>query len=443
MHQNEELIILKYASINQEKKASIQQMMEKAQMKVSLLMNIQDVCLKDREMKYIRQEAQASKENPQIHSVELQSQQQLASNQRKTYRRFEHYICYRQVDFLGSQPEENFRECLHIYINNKPVESTKRMKAIFQQLYRDFMIADKTIPFVLMNIEMSHQSYDLKLQADIRKFFFKPEIEKVVYEKIRSLFLQRFNKIQQQDIQEIPGFDQEEQKFQSQEESQQLNQYFNNNELLNSENQYEQYEDQSLHYPKQQIIKVSKSVLKKKLKKLKYRKYPLKRLVNVYVISNSPAVSDDEEQQQLSKIYQNVEIDCSDIEEISGSQQDIKRLKVCDLNMLKQEKQSQEISDGDSLEYDDQDMSEMQSCFSEQSTTATFYPDNNYLNCNLSSLSMIDLDQYFNEQFQIFKSDKSLQFTLEQMVHNQISEYEEYENNEQYIQVSFKRRLRP
>jgi len=35
------------------------------------------------------------------------------------------------------------------------VECTKRLKAIFQQLYRDFMIPDKTIPFVFMHFEMN------------------------------------------------------------------------------------------------------------------------------------------------------------------------------------------------------------------------------------------------------------------------------------------------
>ena len=80
-------------------------------------------------------------------------------------------------------------KCLHVYVNNRPVESTKRLKAIFQQLYRDFMIPDKTIPFVLMHIETSISNYDIKLLADVRKFFFKPDVEKIVYEKIRSLFL--------------------------------------------------------------------------------------------------------------------------------------------------------------------------------------------------------------------------------------------------------------
>lgn len=37
--------------------------------------------------------------------------------------------------------------------------------------------------------------FDLKLMADMRKFFFKPEIEKLVYEKLRSHFLSEFNKM--------------------------------------------------------------------------------------------------------------------------------------------------------------------------------------------------------------------------------------------------------
>eukprot|EP00347_Sterkiella_histriomuscorum_P011976 403370378 len=75
----------------------------------------------------------------------------------------------------------------------RPVESTKRLKAIYQHLYKDFMIPDKTLPFALINIETSILNYDLKLKADMRKFFFKPETEKQIYELLRASTLQRFN----------------------------------------------------------------------------------------------------------------------------------------------------------------------------------------------------------------------------------------------------------
>ena len=51
------------------------------------------------------------------------------------------------------------------------------------------MIPERTIPFVFVHVEMSEQQYDLKLLADVRKFFFKPEVEKQIYEKMRSYFL--------------------------------------------------------------------------------------------------------------------------------------------------------------------------------------------------------------------------------------------------------------
>ena len=57
------------------------------------------------------------------------------------------------------------------------------------------MIPDKTIPFVFMHFEMTEQMYDVKLMADIRKFFFKPEVEKHIYEKMRTYFLSEFNKM--------------------------------------------------------------------------------------------------------------------------------------------------------------------------------------------------------------------------------------------------------
>ena len=52
---------------------------------------------------------------------------------------------------------------LHVFLNGKPCESTKRFKAIFYQLYLDFMIDQKTIPFVLVHIESAPQHYDIKL----------------------------------------------------------------------------------------------------------------------------------------------------------------------------------------------------------------------------------------------------------------------------------------
>ncbi|CDW73097.1 dna mismatch repair protein [Stylonychia lemnae] len=83
----------------------------------------------------------------------------------------------------------------HLFLNERPVEGTKRLKGVFQQLYKDFMIPEKTIPFVFVHIETHHTNYDLKLMADQRKFFFKPESEKLIYEKLRSFFLQKFNQL--------------------------------------------------------------------------------------------------------------------------------------------------------------------------------------------------------------------------------------------------------
>jgi hypothetical protein len=54
--------------------------------------------------------------------------------------------------------------------------------------------------------------YDVKLMADIRKFFFKPEMEKLVYEKLRTYFLAEFNKmcpkysLQKQLTDELPSY---------------------------------------------------------------------------------------------------------------------------------------------------------------------------------------------------------------------------------------------
>ena len=55
------------------------------------------------------------------------------------------------------------------------------------------MIPDKTLPLVIVHVETHYQNFDLKLMADQRKFFFKPETERLIYERLRSSFLQRFN----------------------------------------------------------------------------------------------------------------------------------------------------------------------------------------------------------------------------------------------------------
>eukprot|EP00347_Sterkiella_histriomuscorum_P000590 403375263 len=364
--------------------------------------------------------------------------------------------------------DKNFepQQCIHMYVNGRPVESTKRMKAIFQQLYRDFMIAEKTIPFVFMSIETTHQNYDLKLQADIRKFFFKPEIEKNVYEKIRSLFLQRFNQMcplytdeqifkrQQADL-EIQGDSQEIFDYNSQgykQQSQEIQEIKSFQEIQEIRNnplrQVQMYtapggEDPTKFFPEQNIIKVSPSVMKKKLKKLKYRKYPLKKLVNVYVISNSPAMSDEEDQRKLSYLYEDDEEFLKD-EDIM-MEPESKRMKIQDLAQFETgfvktlEEQDTNDDDGD----DDLESIDQKTCFSEDSTTATYFPEYTQSISRMSTINFYDQEQFFSEQFENFKNDKSLYFSLEQMIFNEQPFELEDLDTQTVSKFSFKQRLRP
>ena len=49
-----------------------------------------------------------------------------------------------------------------------------------------------------MHVKAQPETYDLKLQADLRKFFFKPAMENKIYEKLKSFLWSYFNKLQAQ-----------------------------------------------------------------------------------------------------------------------------------------------------------------------------------------------------------------------------------------------------
>ena len=65
-------------------------------------------------------------------------------------------------------------------------------------MYKDFRVSDSTIPYFLMHVRAQPETYDLKLYAHTRKFFFKPLIESQIYEKLRAYLWQFFNKLHAQ-----------------------------------------------------------------------------------------------------------------------------------------------------------------------------------------------------------------------------------------------------
>lgn len=162
-------------------------------------------------------------------------------------------------------------KCLHVCLNKRPVDCTKRLKAIFQQLYRDFMIPDKTIPFVFMHFEMSEQMYDVKLMADMRKFFFKPETEKMVYEKLRTYFLSEFNKM-------CPKYSKAKLSEPTyQDMPQDLEEVYGGS-----------CKDDEVQQQRIQMIKETHGKMKQFIKKrIKFRKYPNKKSINVYVLEEA------------------------------------------------------------------------------------------------------------------------------------------------------------
>lgn len=67
-----------------------------------------------------------------------------------------------------------------LFLNHRPCFGPKTIRAILNDLYRDFKIAEGTIPYVLMHIIAPVDSYDLRLSADLRKMFFKPKQEDII-----------------------------------------------------------------------------------------------------------------------------------------------------------------------------------------------------------------------------------------------------------------------
>ena len=64
--------------------------------------------------------------------------------------------------------------CFQFFVNGRPCYPAKKLTAIVQDLYKDFKIPNATFPYFLMHVTLDAKYYDLKVYADMRKFFFKP-----------------------------------------------------------------------------------------------------------------------------------------------------------------------------------------------------------------------------------------------------------------------------
>jgi len=68
------------------------------------------------------------------------------------------------------------------------------MHGIIADLYKDFRVTNGAIPYFLMHVIADVKSYDIKVYADLRKFFFKPHMEDMIFEKIKSTLWSLFNR---------------------------------------------------------------------------------------------------------------------------------------------------------------------------------------------------------------------------------------------------------
>eukprot|EP00347_Sterkiella_histriomuscorum_P014588 403360310 len=425
------------------------------------------------------------------------------------------------------------------------------------------MIDHKTIPFVLVHIESAPQNYDIKLQADQRKLFFKPEIEKQVYEKIRSLFFQRFNQI-------CPIYS-----SQQLEEKASPSKEFNFSAAGN--NPFMKTSKQPKFVQIQERVKVSKGEFKQQLKKIKRKRFKFDKVFNVYVVSNSPVQSDDEDQMRLKELYESdsdpefsqmagldslkneqklnlkgeVKYEIKDMNEYLGGPSSYKRQKKDhydyfddddELAFIPDEKQRHiknekyfgideeiviqddefigiDLSDDEILEivdenlidrkfkqekftYDDdiQDITSMvpvkneqrlvknykeeqefdqlsqQDTQSDEESVKSFSLSQVYSEINdlqvenysayenennetesdssgkpgytmtmtrMSIQNLLDQEELLRERFIAFTSDKTLQFSLEQMVSNAYFDYEDFDKKSNYDKRSFRMRLKP
>ena len=105
-----------------------------------------------------------------------------------------------QIDCIATKPGRGrlrylAPRCFQLYLNNRPCLAPRKLRWIISDLYRDWKVPDQTIPYFLMHIKAEHDTYDLKVTADMRKIFFKPHNEESLNEKIKSSLWSIFNKL--------------------------------------------------------------------------------------------------------------------------------------------------------------------------------------------------------------------------------------------------------
>lgn len=72
-------------------------------------------------------------------------------------------------------------------MNARPVEIQTRIKSVFFELYSEYKVAEKSMPFVIMHFETNNNDqYEIKLQLDIRTIHFSPKLQAELWQEIRT-----------------------------------------------------------------------------------------------------------------------------------------------------------------------------------------------------------------------------------------------------------------
>lgn len=87
------------------------------------------------------------------------------------------------------------RKCLHLFMNGRRAHGTYRLYACFYDLFRDFKTPNNALPFVVFDIEAPVTVFDIKVMGEYRKFYFKPQYEKPIYEAIRAHLWSEFGSL--------------------------------------------------------------------------------------------------------------------------------------------------------------------------------------------------------------------------------------------------------
>ena len=82
--------------------------------------------------------------------------------------------------------EQNF-----CFLNNRPVDMPKKMRALFNEIYRQFNTGMS--PIIILSLQVEDDNYDINASPDKREIFLKNERE--VLDKLREHLMDFFEKI--------------------------------------------------------------------------------------------------------------------------------------------------------------------------------------------------------------------------------------------------------